>query len=243
MAKDPAFLFYTSDFLTGTMFMSDVQVGKYMRLLCSQHQHGGYIDPLIFDQIVGDDKMLRSKFCASENGFFNERLFEEMQKRKQKSSKMSANAMQLHNKSTSKSKKTDAIAVQIENENEDVNEIELEKEVQEEKQDLEDQIQKALDPIYLEQQAMKWRQIDFQSETVSFIEKVRGSPDHYRLHGSSGLRLAFQSQLRNAKPKKKDGILKIIDDTAKRNAIIAAKYGTQKPEPSITDTGIMRSAG
>ena len=26
--KDPAFLFYSSDFLTGTMFMSDVQLGK-----------------------------------------------------------------------------------------------------------------------------------------------------------------------------------------------------------------------
>ena len=40
MAKDPAFLFYPSDFLTGTMFMTDEQVGKYIRLLCAQHQKG-----------------------------------------------------------------------------------------------------------------------------------------------------------------------------------------------------------
>ena len=38
--KDPAFLFYSSDFLTGTMFFTDEQVGKYIRLLCAQHQKG-----------------------------------------------------------------------------------------------------------------------------------------------------------------------------------------------------------
>ena len=49
MAKDPAFLFYTSDFLTGTMFMTNEQVGIYIRLLCSQHQHGGIIDKISFN--------------------------------------------------------------------------------------------------------------------------------------------------------------------------------------------------
>ena len=38
--KDPAFLFYSSDFLSGTMLMSDEDVGKYIRLLCLQHQKG-----------------------------------------------------------------------------------------------------------------------------------------------------------------------------------------------------------
>ena len=40
MSKDPAVLFYTSDFLTGTTLMSNEQVGKYIRLLCIQHQKG-----------------------------------------------------------------------------------------------------------------------------------------------------------------------------------------------------------
>jgi len=31
--KDPAVLFYTQDFLTGTFTMTDEQVGKYIRLL------------------------------------------------------------------------------------------------------------------------------------------------------------------------------------------------------------------
>jgi hypothetical protein len=34
MAKDPAFLFYSNDFLSGTYTMSDDQVGKFIRLLC-----------------------------------------------------------------------------------------------------------------------------------------------------------------------------------------------------------------
>ena len=40
MGTDPAILFYTSDFLTGTLTMSDKNVGKYIRLLCLQHQKG-----------------------------------------------------------------------------------------------------------------------------------------------------------------------------------------------------------
>jgi len=40
MGKDPAFLFYSSDFTIGTQFMTDEQVGKYIRLLCAQHQTG-----------------------------------------------------------------------------------------------------------------------------------------------------------------------------------------------------------
>lgn len=38
--KDPAFLFYSQDFYTGTVFMTDEQVGKFIRLLCLQHQTG-----------------------------------------------------------------------------------------------------------------------------------------------------------------------------------------------------------
>lgn len=40
MGKDPAVLFYTSDFLSRTLTMSDEEVGKYIRLLCLQHQRG-----------------------------------------------------------------------------------------------------------------------------------------------------------------------------------------------------------
>ena len=51
MAKDPAVLFYTSDFLTGTILMNYEQKGKYITLLCIQHQHG-IIDKNSFDLII-----------------------------------------------------------------------------------------------------------------------------------------------------------------------------------------------
>ena len=34
-SKDPAFLFYSSDFLTGTMFLTDEQVGKVYKAIMS----------------------------------------------------------------------------------------------------------------------------------------------------------------------------------------------------------------
>lgn len=39
MGKDPAFLFYTKDFQTGTQDMSCEELGAYLRLLMYQHQH------------------------------------------------------------------------------------------------------------------------------------------------------------------------------------------------------------
>lgn len=125
MAKDPAFLLYTQDFITGTMFMTDKQAGIYIRLLCAQHQHGGIIKKNLFNSKVGNDELLRSKFIETDDGFFNERLMKEMEKRSVKSSNLSDNAkvrwekekakaMQLHNKS---SKKGDAFLMPTENEN------------------------------------------------------------------------------------------------------------------------------
>ena len=38
MAKDPAVLFYTQDFLVATITMTNEQKGKYITLLCLQHQ-------------------------------------------------------------------------------------------------------------------------------------------------------------------------------------------------------------
>ena len=32
--KDPAFLFYSNDFLSGTYLMNDEQVGKYIEIIC-----------------------------------------------------------------------------------------------------------------------------------------------------------------------------------------------------------------
>jgi uncharacterized protein YdaU (DUF1376 family) len=137
MAKDPAFLFYTSDFLTGTMFMTNEQVGIYIRLLCSQHQHGGIIDKISFNSLVGNHEVVRVKFEETESGFYNIRLMEVMGARNAKSNNLSlavkkvweerknaiplksdAIPMQLHKNSKGKAKKTNAIPMELVNENE-----------------------------------------------------------------------------------------------------------------------------
>lgn len=137
--KDPAFLFYPSDFLTGTMFMSNEQVGIYIRLLASQHQHGGIISKIAFNSMVSSNEIIREKFIETETGFYNERLTTEMDKRNKKSNNMSDTAkdvwkkrkeakIQLYNKSKetdSKSntgvKENDTIVIQPVNRNEDIN--------------------------------------------------------------------------------------------------------------------------
>jgi len=69
MAKDPAFLFYASDFLTGTMAMSDAEVGQYIRLLCYQHQHG-HINHLALHRLCGGNAAasVLAKFKKDDEG-------------------------------------------------------------------------------------------------------------------------------------------------------------------------------
>jgi hypothetical protein len=82
MAKDPAFLFYTSDFLTGTYLMTDEQVGKYIRLLCLQHQQGHLTENHMVSVCKTYDEAIWSKFTKDENGmYFNERMETEIEKR------------------------------------------------------------------------------------------------------------------------------------------------------------------
>ena len=81
MAKDPAILFYTSDFLTGTMTMNNEQVGKYIRLLCLQHQKGVLCEKDMLFICGSYDEDIWSKFEHDEHGFYNKRLRLEAEKR------------------------------------------------------------------------------------------------------------------------------------------------------------------
>lgn len=129
MAKDPAFLFYTSDFLTGTMFMTDEEVGVYIRLLCVQHQQNGSINEKIFNSKVIEGSIIRTKFKKDNEGYYNQRLLDEMIRREKKSNNLSENAK----KRWTNVKKRNAIALQkdmpIENENENENKDDNKKEV------------------------------------------------------------------------------------------------------------------
>lgn len=88
MAKDPAFLFYSSDFTVGTQFFTAEQVGIYIRLLCAQHQHGRLYEhhmKIICGSYDFHSELLsvvREKFLVDEEGrFYNERLDQETKKR------------------------------------------------------------------------------------------------------------------------------------------------------------------
>jgi uncharacterized phage protein (TIGR02220 family) len=82
MAKDPAVLFYTSDFLTGTSRLSDEQCGQYIRALCSQHQEGKFSKEELLALLKSYDSPVWKKFKQDEDGlFFNERMQIEIEKR------------------------------------------------------------------------------------------------------------------------------------------------------------------
>lgn len=90
--KDPAFLFYSSDFLTGTMFMSDSQLGKYIKILCTQHQKGHLSEKDMLKICKRYDKDIFEKFVKDESGkYYNIRLEREIEKRKAYSKSRSDN--------------------------------------------------------------------------------------------------------------------------------------------------------
>ncbi len=81
--KDPAFLFYSSDFLSGTMLMSDEEIGQYIKLLCLQHQKGHLKEKDMLSVCKTYNEDIFSKFIKDEDGnYYNERLEYEINKRK-----------------------------------------------------------------------------------------------------------------------------------------------------------------
>ena len=113
MAKDPAILFYTSDFLTGTMTMTNEEVGKYIRLLCLQHQKKRLTDKDMLYICGTYVEEVYNKFTKDANNqYFNERLEEETIKRRNYSDSRRKNISKRYEPT---------YVVHMENENEDVN--------------------------------------------------------------------------------------------------------------------------
>lgn len=82
MAKDPAVLFYTSDFLTGVSLMTLKERGQYITLLCLQHQHGHLSDGDIKKAVGKVTEAVMDKFDRDEDGlWFNRRMETEREKR------------------------------------------------------------------------------------------------------------------------------------------------------------------
>lgn len=128
MSKDPAFLFYSSDFLAGVSDLTMEERGQFITLLCIQHQKSGRLSRKAVALAVGNAAAdVLAKFKEDENGLlFNERLEKEILKRKKHSEKQRQRAISGWKK---RKEKKDAVgnaaALPLENgnENENINEI------------------------------------------------------------------------------------------------------------------------
>lgn len=83
MAKDPAFLFYPGDYVSGTMGMTFEEKGAYMDLLMLQFNRGHMNTHMIQHTIGHLWEQVKSKFIQDEEGlWYNVRLDFEKEKRK-----------------------------------------------------------------------------------------------------------------------------------------------------------------
>jgi uncharacterized protein YdaU (DUF1376 family) len=135
MAKDPAFLFYASDFLTGVSGLTMEERGQYITLLCLQHQTGHLSEKEIRLCVGNAAADVLAKFEKDENGkFFNQRLETEINKRKAHSEKQRIRAVEGWEKRKSQGEATanaTALPLEDENINRNINNIVIE--VKEEK--------------------------------------------------------------------------------------------------------------
>jgi len=100
MAKDPALLFYTGDFLVGTITMNYEQKGKYITLLCLQHQQGFLTEDDLKEHLEDTDIKVFNKFEKLSDGkYYNIRLKEEAERRKSYSESRRNNRMKNISKS------------------------------------------------------------------------------------------------------------------------------------------------
>jgi uncharacterized protein YdaU (DUF1376 family) len=195
MAKDPAFLFYSKDFLAGVQDLTMEERGQYITLLCVQHQKGRLSEKAIGLCVGNAAADVMAKFRQDSAGlWYNERLELESDKRKAHSEKQAERA-----RDGWKKRKTDATAhtaasaaaLPLVNANAIVNGIDV-------------LLKESLDEIFIEQLRMKWNHVDFDFELSAFQDKVKSAPTAYQSHDSDGIRLALQSQLRYAKSKPKN---------------------------------------
>jgi uncharacterized protein YdaU (DUF1376 family) len=129
MSKDPAFLFYPNDYLGGTMGMTFEQKGAYIDLLIFQFNNHHFTESqakqVLSICFSSAWEVLKGKFKKDGDFYFNERLRDEINKRKAYTESRRNNA--LHTKNISK-----AYAKHMgngnENRNKDINKDKINKE-------------------------------------------------------------------------------------------------------------------
>ena len=81
MAKDPAVLFYTSDFLIGCSYLTFEERGQYITLLCLQHQLGRIPENHMISICKSKESPVIKKFVQENGHYYNIRMAEEIEKR------------------------------------------------------------------------------------------------------------------------------------------------------------------
>jgi hypothetical protein len=128
--KDPAFLFYTSDFLTGVTLMNYEQRGKYITLLCLQHQNGHLSEEDMLAICGKPDKKIFAKFVKDEEGlYYNERVDVEKEKRRKYTESQTKKVNKRWSQRRQNNTTVDTTVIPFENENEIDNKIILSSEV------------------------------------------------------------------------------------------------------------------
>ena len=132
--KDPAMLFYTSDFLTGVTLLNMKERGQYITLLCLQQQLGHMTLKQMQTAVGKLSEAVMGKFIQDDDGlYYNRRADIEINKRKAHSQKQRENVQKRWNKETEEipkdvPKEYDGInhgittVIPLENENENRNE-------------------------------------------------------------------------------------------------------------------------
>ncbi len=90
--KNPAILWYPSDFISSTVFWTNEQCGAYIRLLNYQFILGHLSQEQLYQ--ITKDEIVLSKFIKDKNGlFYNKRLEFEIEKRQKYSESRSKNKL------------------------------------------------------------------------------------------------------------------------------------------------------
>jgi len=82
MAKDPAFLFYSQDWIVGALTLTMEERGQYITIIAQMHQQGRMDEKTIRFLVGNVSDNLKTKFKIDKDGkWFNERLELETSKR------------------------------------------------------------------------------------------------------------------------------------------------------------------
>jgi hypothetical protein len=194
MAKDPAFLFYPNDFLSGTQFFTDEQVGKYIRILMAQHQHGHLSEDQVIFICKSYDNHIFSKLKKDSAGmWYNERLEIEIKKRK--------NFILSRSKNKEGKTKQKIISKSHDSHMVNANENVIDNDLKINKESFEKTFEAAFDEIFLDQLRMKYGTLDLKKELSDFLFKCNAAPTEYHCRDRDGLRLGFMKQLKGEENK------------------------------------------